>query len=69
VRRFRCATPTCPRQTFAEAFRPALARYARRTADAAAVLLRFAVAAGGEAGDRLAQAVGLPVSPDTLLRL
>jgi transposase len=69
VRRFRCATPACPRQAFAEDCGPALARYARRTVAAAAVLLRFAIAAGGEAGARLAQAVGLPVSPDTLLRL
>jgi transposase len=69
VRRFRCATPTCTRQTFAEDFGPALARYARRTAEAATVLLRFAVATGGEAGARLAHAIGLPVSADTLLRL
>jgi transposase len=69
VRRFRCPTATCAQQTFAEDFGPALARYARRTADAVTVLLQFAVATGGEAGARLAQAVGLPVSPDTLLRL
>lgn len=68
VRRFRWAAPTCTRQTFAEDFGPPLARYARRTAAAATVLLQFAVATGGEAGARLAHGIGLPVSADTLLR-
>jgi transposase len=69
VRRFRCRTATCSRGTFAEDFGPALPRYARRTADASAFLLRVAQAAGGEEGARLAAAARLPVSPDTLLRL
>jgi transposase len=69
VRRFRCGDTTCSRQTFVEDFGPALPRYARRTTAATALLLRFAVVAGGEAGARLAQAAGVPTSPDTLLRL
>jgi transposase len=69
VRRFRCLNPTCSRKRFVEDFGPALPRYARRTADATALLLRFAEAAGGEGGARLAVAAGVPTSPDTLLRL
>jgi len=69
VRRFRCGDPACSQQTFVEDFGPALPRYARRTADATTLLLRFAVIAGGEAGARLARAAGVPTSPDTLLRL
>src|SRR5262245_9212035 len=69
VRRFRCPTPGCPRRTFAERFGPALARYARRPAAATAVLEQVARALGGEAGARLAGRLGLPVSPDTLLRV
>lgn len=69
VRRFRCVNPTCSRERFAEDFTPALPRYARRTADVSALLLRFAEAAGGEGGARLAGAAGVPTSPDTLLRL
>jgi transposase len=69
VRRFRCVNPNCSQQKFVEDFGPALPRYARRTADATALLLRFAEAAGGEGGARLAGAAGLPTSPDTLLRL
>lgn len=69
VRRFRCPVAACPRATFAEAFGPRLPRRARRSAEADGLLLRLARAAGGEAGARLATAAGLPVSPDTLLRL
>jgi transposase len=42
---------------------------ARRTVDVTDYLLHLARTAGGEAGARLAQAAGIPVSPDTLLRL
>lgn len=69
VRRFRCLNSACPQRTFAEDFGPALRRYARRTADATALLLHFALAGGGEAGARLARDAGLPTSADTLLRL
>lgn len=69
VRRFCCDNQACPRRTFAEGFGCALLPWARRTADARALLLDLAESAGGEAGARLARAAGLPVSPDTLLRL
>jgi transposase len=69
VRRFRCHNRACWRRTFAEAFGERLPTRAQRTAGATNLLLRFALAAGGEAGARLARVSGLPVSPDTLLRL
>lgn len=69
VRRFRCDNSACQRRTFAEDFGPPLLPRAHRTAEAEAALLRLAETAGGEAGARLAQSVGLSISPDTLLRL
>jgi transposase len=69
VRRFRCRGFGCQRATFAEDFGRRLPRRARRTVEATSTLLRLAQAAGGEAGARLADGGGLPVSPDTLLRL
>ena len=69
VRRFRCRNPRCVRTTFAEDFGDALSHRAHRTAAADDLLLRVAGTAGGEAGARLARASGVPISPDTLLRL
>lgn len=69
VRRFACPNAACQRRTFAEDLGQAVPRRAQRTSDATALLVRFARAAGGEAGARLAVAVGVPTSPDTLLRL
>ncbi len=69
VRRFRCPTLGCQRGTFAEEFGQRLPRRARRTSEATLALLHLAQTAGGEAGARLAVGGGLPVSPDTLLRL
>lgn len=69
VRRFRCTNDSCSRHTFAEDFGEVLPRYARRTKEATEFLVEMAVKAGGEEGARLASAAGLPVSPDTLLRL
>ncbi|HZA22429.1 MAG TPA: ISL3 family transposase, partial [Dehalococcoidia bacterium] len=44
-------------------------KWAHRTTTATQALLHLAQAAGGEAGARLAKQLGLPTSPDTLLRL
>lgn len=69
VRRFVCPNAACPRATFAEDFGPALQRRAQRTATCTRLLTAIAGALGGEAGARLARQSGIPVSPDTLLRL
>jgi len=61
--------PTCPRKIFAERFDGAIARYARRTNGASELLATFALQAGGEGGARLARKAGVPISPDTLLRI
>ena len=49
--------------------RGALASYARRTDGTTELLSTFALQAGGEGGARLARKAGVPISPDTLLRL
>ena len=69
ARRFCCDQAECDQATFAADFAPLVPRYARRTAEITALLLEFALTSGGEAGARLAQAVGVPTSPDTLLRV
>jgi transposase len=68
-RRWFCDARTCSRKIFAERFDGALARYARRTTGATELLTTFALQAGGEGGARLARKVGVPTSPDTLLRI
>ena len=54
---------------FAERFDGALAHYARRTNSTTDLLTTFALQAGGEGGARLARKAGLPIGPDTLLRI
>src|SRR5437588_3180664 len=69
VRRFRCATRTCPRQTFAERL-PALAPYhAQRTGRLTAAVRVLGSEAGGEAGERMATRLRMPLSGDTVLRI
>lgn len=69
VRRFLCRNAGCGRRTFAEPLPGLIAPYARRTRRLAAAQSRLAVATGGEAGARLLGQLGMPTSPDTLLRL
>src|ERR1051325_4365271 len=64
-----CDAPACSRQIFAERFDSLLGHYARRTNGTTDLLTTFALQAGGKGGARLAHKAGLPVSPDTLLRL
>jgi transposase len=69
VRKFFCANPACPRTVFAERLAGIAAASARRTDRQGERLTVIACALGGEAGARLACEFGMPVSPDTLLRL
>ncbi len=69
IRKFFCDNSTCPRRIFSERLDGVAAVAARRTERQQAALLDFAVALGGEAGARMATKRGMPVSPDTLLRL
>lgn len=69
VRRFRCNNAICPRRTFAESL-PALAlRYQRRSNRLRSVLWHIGLALSGIAGARLARALGIAVSGETILRL
>jgi transposase len=69
VRRFFCENPTCPRTIFAERLTGIAPACAHRTDRQRERLTDFALALGGEQGSRLAARHGMPVSPDTLLRL
>jgi len=69
VRRFFCDNPACPRGTFAERFSGFLEPFARHTNRLASKQRQVAMRTGGEAGAVVLQGLGLPVSPDTLLRL
>ncbi|MEA2514507.1 MAG: hypothetical protein QOJ59_3994 [Thermomicrobiales bacterium] len=68
-RKFFCENSTCPRRIFSERLDGIAQVSARRTERQREALLDLAIALGGEAGARMAAKRGMPVSPDTLLRL
>jgi len=68
VRRFRCGATGCPRAVFAEPVADLAPSHARTTTGLADAHTAIGFAAGGEPGARLADALGMPTSPDTLLR-
>ena len=67
VRRFRCLNSQCPRQTFAERSLE-LPVSARQTSRLGTILESIAVVLSGQAGSRLTEQLGMPVSADSLLR-
>lgn len=67
VRKFFCDEPSCERKIFAERLHDVTQPFARGTNRQRNALEWIAFALGGEAGARLAQELGLLVSPDTLL--
>jgi transposase len=69
VRRFFCRNRRCPRVIFAERFPDLVPAYGRRTVAQGARLQDLGCTTGGSVGARLARALGLPVSRDTVLRL
>jgi transposase len=69
VRRFVCRNAVCPRRTFAERLPALLPPRARRTRRLADAQCKVGIALGGEAGARLLSVLGMPTSPDTLIRL
>lgn len=69
VRRFRCPAPECPRRIFAECLPTVALPRVQRTVRLADAQRRIALSAGSEGGARLACALAMPVSGDTLLRL
>lgn len=69
VRKFFCGNPRCRRSIFAERLPKIVAPYARRSCRLADDQRQLALDHGGEAGARTAHYLGMPTSPDTLLRL
>jgi transposase len=68
VRRFRCCTGTCRRQTFAERLPSVAPRYARTTTRLATTQANTGLVLGGAAGARHLSRHGVSVSRNTLLR-
>jgi len=68
MHRFKCPSDTCPRRTFAECIGSLAGRYQRRTRSQASALRALGQALGGEPAARLASALGLRTSADTVLR-
>ena len=69
LRRFFCDFRDCPQQTFAEQVPEVMMRHSRKTCRLIAGLQHIALSAGAESGARLSNCLGMPTSPDTLLRL
>ncbi len=69
VRRFRCVSRTCLRRTFAESIDALAPKYAQRSEAFTAATRSIGLTLGGEAGQRLAHRLALPLSADTLLRI
>jgi transposase len=68
TRRWRCATPQCPRRVFTERMPTLSPPHGRRTTRLGRLVLAFGVAVGGRPGARLLAEVGIAVSGDTLRR-
>jgi len=69
IRRFFCDNPACPRRTFTERLPNIVASFARRTNRLVEAQRAIGFSDGGEAGARLTTKLGMPTSPDTLLRM
>ena len=69
VRRFFCDNPSCQATTFGERMLALVEPYAHRTRRLAQQQQLIAFESGREAGARMAKNMGIPTSPDTLLRL
>ncbi len=68
LRKFFCDNLDCRSKVFAERLDGVARKYARRTHRQREALEEVGFALGGEARSRLAADLGLPTSPDTLLR-
>ena len=69
VRRFFCRVSACSRRIFTERLPELVAPHGRRSHGLRQALQRIALTAGGEAGARLARALGMPTGPSSLLHL
>ena len=69
ARKFFCDTADCPRRIFVERLPKVAEVFSRATYRLAETRGWIGFALGGEAGSRLADRLGMAVSPDTLLRI
>ncbi len=69
IRHFRCRNEHCPQQIFAEQIPGTFEAFSRRTKRLNEALLTVAYELGGKAGVRVADALGIDISRDSLLRL
>ncbi|MFI2739545.1 transposase family protein [Streptomyces sp. NPDC018711] len=69
VRRFVCLEGSCPRKTVAEQVPGLTRRFGRRTERLRSTLVSVGLALAGRAGARIADAFGVGISPNTLLKL
>jgi transposase len=68
ARRLYCRNVECPQRIFCERIPTFVAPYARRTLRLNEALRLIGLAVGGEAGSRLAIALRMSVSPDTIIQ-
>jgi transposase len=68
VRKFRCDTTSCPRKVFAERLGSFVKAWARKTTRLREAIEAIGLATCGEGGARLADRLGMPTSPTTVLR-
>lgn len=68
VRRFFCDAAGCRRRIFGERVPAVAGTHARQTGRLTQALTGIGFVCGGEGGARLARRLGMPTSPDTLLR-
>lgn len=68
VRRFRCRDRNCIRKTFVEPLATVTVKHGQQTSRFSETVRIVGYALGGEAGCRLATRLGIPISPDTVLR-
>jgi transposase len=68
ARRLYCRHVECPQRIFCERIPTFVSPYARRTLRLNEALRLIGLAVGGEAGSRLAIALGMSVSPDTIIQ-
>ena len=68
VRKFVCATPTCPRKIFTERLSELVQSYARMSNRLREALVALGLATSAEVSERVAPSLGMSVSAPTLLR-
>lgn len=68
TRRFFCTNKTCVQRIFCERLPRIVAAYGRQTVRLNDALYLIGMTLGGQAGVKLAMGLGIPISPDTILR-